>query len=74
MNNFYRLRRDFNTTNYFMSSRFFIENKELFDKRLNPECTLELMCHPGHANYREELELLYNYRKELEKRIPYTLL
>lgn len=72
--NFYRYKRTFKTTQYFMSSMYYIKNKDLFDRLLNSNTTIELMCHPGHANYKEELALLYRYKDEINPRLSYKLL
>jgi len=44
------------TTDYFTEFRWFLGL--LHDKRINPPCVIELMCHPGQAYGNKETELL----------------
>ena len=50
-------KRSFNTTDYCCSVASFKKNEEYLKTHFRGK-TIELMCHPGHPNYKEETELL----------------
>lgn len=58
------IKRGFETTDFFCSYRYFLNNKEL----LKQYQTIEVMVHPGHPSYQEETEqlTLLNNMRDIE--------
>lgn len=65
----FRAKLDFITTDLFLPYEYFEKKKD--EIRMNNNLTIELMCHPGHANYRNETDLII--RDIQRKRNVYTL-
>lgn len=54
---YYQIRHNFVTTDFFSSANKFFFNQALIETHKDIH-SIELMCHPGHPNYEEELEVL----------------
>ena len=59
---YYRIKYSYITTDLFFSYSFFEMNKESF--KTGKELTIELMCHPGHPNYKIESNLILENGRE----------
>ena len=53
-----RIKKKFETTDYFCSFRFFLSNQNLL-KRYD---TIEVMVHPGHTSYQQETDQLHKLK------------
>lgn len=56
---YFRAKLDFITTDLFLSYEYF--EKKQNELKTNNNLTIELMCHPGHAKYRNETDLLIRH-------------